>query len=159
MLADELDTYKEKGNIYVNDYIQEIQDLYKEEEAKKEEERIENEEVILIKPYKTSKITSTSSSAQTSFIMDKVKNLAKYMKFIQAPTQTRIFQPLPHYQAFKSKDEQDPEFFKEVAIALVDKKHNTKTVRIKKSGLSFFLFFFLIFTFFSIYFLFSIFST
>ena len=156
ILADELDKYKGKENAYVDENIREIQDLFKDEEIKKDKGRIEDKEVILVKPYK---VSQSSTSSTTSFIMDKVKNLTKYMKFIQAPTQTRIFQPLPHYQAFKSRDEQDPEFFKEVAIALVDKKHNTKTVRIKKSGLSFFLFFFLIFTFFSIYFLFSIFST
>jgi len=80
MLADELDAYKEKENIYMDDNIQEIQDLYKEEEAKKEEGRIENEEVILIKLYKTSE--TTSSSAQTCFIMDEVENLIKYIKFI-----------------------------------------------------------------------------
>jgi len=91
MLVDELDTYKGKGNIYMDDNIWEIQDLYKEEEAKKEKGRIENEEVILIKPYETSETTSTSSLAQTSFITDEVENLMKYMKFIQAPTQTRIF--------------------------------------------------------------------
>ena len=91
MLANELNTYKEKENIYIDDNIQEIQDLYKEEEAKKEEGMIKNKEVILIKPYKTSKTTLTSSSDQTSFIMDEVKNLAKYMKFIRAPMQTRIF--------------------------------------------------------------------
>ena len=85
MLADELNTYKEKENIYVNVNIQKIQDLYKEEGM------IKNEEVILIKPYKTSKTISTFSSDQTSFIMDEVKNLAKYMKFIRAPMQTRIF--------------------------------------------------------------------
>ena len=39
MLADELDTYKGKGNIYVDDNIWKIQDLYKEEEVKKEEGR------------------------------------------------------------------------------------------------------------------------
>ncbi len=77
MLADELDTYKGKGNIYMDDNIQEIQDLYKEKE---EEGGIENKEVILIKPYKISE--TTSSSAQTSFIMDEVKNLMKYIKFI-----------------------------------------------------------------------------
>ena len=82
MLADELDTYKGKGNIYVDNNIQEIQDLYKEEEAKKEEGEIKNEEVILIKPYKTSETISLSSSAQTSFIMDEVENLVKYMKFM-----------------------------------------------------------------------------
>ena len=77
MLADELDTYKGKGNIYMDDNIQEIQDLYKEKE---EEGGIENKEVILIKPYKISE--TTFSSAQTSFIIDEVKNLMKYMKFI-----------------------------------------------------------------------------
>jgi len=82
MLADKLDTYKGKGNIYVDDNVQEIQNLYKEEEVKKEEGEIENEKVILVKPYETSKTTTSSSSAQMSFIMDEVKNLAKYMKFV-----------------------------------------------------------------------------
>ena len=82
ILADKLDAYKGKGNIYIDDNIWEIQDLYKEEEVKKKEERIKDEEVILVKPYEVSKITSTLSSAQTSFIMDEVKNLVKYMKFV-----------------------------------------------------------------------------
>ena len=34
MLADELDRYKEKGNKYMDDNIQEIQELYAEEEKK-----------------------------------------------------------------------------------------------------------------------------
>ena len=75
---------KEKKT-YVDNNIWKIQDLYKEEEVKKEEGRIEDEKVILVKSYEVSKITSTSSSAQTSFIMDEVKNLIKYMKFVQAP--------------------------------------------------------------------------
>ena len=82
--------YLVQSNIYMDDNIQEIQDLYKEKEVKREEGRIKNKEVILIKPYKISKTTSTSSSAQTSFITDEVKNLTKYIKFIQAPMQTRI---------------------------------------------------------------------
>ena len=81
MLADKLDIYKGKENIYVNDNIWEIQDLYKEEEeVKKEEGRIEDKEVILIKLYEVSK--STFSLSQASFITDEVKNLSKYMKFI-----------------------------------------------------------------------------
>ena len=32
MLADKLDGYRERGNQYVDDNIQEIQELYKEEE-------------------------------------------------------------------------------------------------------------------------------
>ena len=82
MLANELDAYKGKGNIYVNDNIREIQDLYKEEEVNREEERIEDEKVILVKSYEVSKTTSTLSSAQISFIIDKVENFVKYMKFI-----------------------------------------------------------------------------
>ena len=61
--------------------------------------------------------------------MDEVENLFKYMKFIRAPTQTRIFRPSPHYQSLKSRGEQDPKFFKEVVTTLVDKKHNTETAR------------------------------
>ena len=90
MLADELDQYKEKGNRYMKENIQEIQELYMDKEREKEEEKVEDEEVILIKPYKVSTAT-TSSTLQTSFITKEVENLSKYMKFVQAPTQTRIF--------------------------------------------------------------------
>jgi len=37
MLADELDQYKEKGNRYVEENIQEIQELYMDKEREKEE--------------------------------------------------------------------------------------------------------------------------
>jgi len=49
------------------------------------------------------------------------------MKFIWSPTQTRIFQLPPHYQSLTSRGEQNPEFWKKVAIALVKEKHNTET--------------------------------
>jgi len=63
--------------------------LYIEEEVQdKEKGRVEEEEVILIKPYKVSESTSTKSS---SFINEDIDNLLKYMKFIKSPTQTRIF--------------------------------------------------------------------
>ena len=128
MLANKLDVYRGKGNKYVDDNIKEIQELYKNEEMKKEEGRVEDEEVILVRPYKVSTTTSTSSS-QASFIIDEVKNLLKYMKFVWSPTQTRLFKSLPHYQSLKSRGEQDPEFWKEVAMTLVDQKHNIETVR------------------------------
>jgi len=84
MLADELDRYKERGNKYVDNNIREIQELYIDEEMRKKEGKVEDKEVILIKPYEVS--TTTSSSSQTSFIMDEVENLLKYMKFVQSPT-------------------------------------------------------------------------
>jgi len=89
MLVDKLDIYKGKGNTYVDSNIQEIQELYKDKEVKKEEERVKDEEVILIKPYEISELTS--STTQSSFITNEVENLIKYMKFVQASTQTRIF--------------------------------------------------------------------
>ena len=81
MLANELDAYRGKGNKYVDNNIKEIQELYKNEEMKKEEGRVEDKEVILVIPYEVSTTTS-SSSLQASFITDKVKNLLKYIKFV-----------------------------------------------------------------------------
>ena len=99
MLADELDCYKEKNNKYVDDNIKEIQAIYMDEEQK-EKETIENDEVILIQLYEVS--SSTISTSSISFISDKVENLTNYMKFVKSPSQTRIFQPPPHYQSLKS---------------------------------------------------------
>jgi len=126
MLANKLDYYKEKGSKYMDDNIWEIQELYMDEETKKKEGKVEDEEVILIKLYK---VSTTTSLLLTSFITDEVKNLFKYMKFVQSPTQTRLFKPPLHYQSLKSRGEQDPIFWKEVATAFVDQKHNTETAR------------------------------
>ena len=126
MLANELDHYKEKGNRYMDVNIKEIQELFIEEGNREEKGKVEDEEVILIKPYEVSMITS---SLQTSFITDKVENLFKYMKFVRSLTQTRLFKPLPHYQSLKSREEQDPLFWKEVTTAFVNWKHNTDTAR------------------------------
>jgi len=88
---------------------------------------MENEEVILVRPYDVS--STTSSSLETSFIMDEVENLFKYMKFVKTPSQTRMFRPPPYYQALKSRGEQDPIFWKKVAMAFLDQKHNMETSR------------------------------
>ena len=73
----------------MDDNVGEIQDLYMDEEQQgKEKGKVEEEEVILIKPYKISESSSIKSS---SFIDEEVNNLIKYMKFIKSSTQTRIF--------------------------------------------------------------------
>ena len=87
-LADELDRYKGKDNKYVDDNIKEIQEIYMDEE-KEERGTIENEEVILVRPYEVS--SSTTSPSSTSFISNEINNLEKYMKFVKTPSQTRIF--------------------------------------------------------------------
>ena len=107
--------------------IRKIQELYIEKEKKEGKEKVEDEKMILIKPYEIS--TTTSSPSITSFITDEVKNLIKYIKFVRSLTQMKLFKPLPHYQSLKSRSEQDPKFWKEIARALVDQKHNTETTR------------------------------
>jgi len=52
-----------------------------EEQTKKEEERIEEGEVMLIKPYEVSELTASSS-----FVDEEVDNLLKYMIFVKSPT-------------------------------------------------------------------------
>ena len=111
----------------MDENIEEIQNIYIEEEVQdKGKERVEEEEVILIKPYEISESISTKSS---SFIDEEINNLLKYMKFVKTPIQTRIFQPPFYYQLFHSRGEQDPDFWKEVAMALVNNKHNMETSR------------------------------
>ena len=116
MLANKLDEYKGQENQYVDDNIQEIQELYKDVEQKKElnRGRVEDEKVILIKPYKES--TTTSKITESSFIYKEIKNLEWYIKFIHFPMQTRLLKPPSHYQSLRSREEQDPEFWKEVVV-------------------------------------------
>ena len=89
-----MDQYKGKGNSYVEENIQEIQELYIKEGKEEEKGKVEDEEVILIKPYE---VSTTTSSSSMSFIMDEVEHLFKHMKFIRTPSQTRLFRPPPHY--------------------------------------------------------------
>ena len=77
MLADKLDVYKGKENRYVNENIWEIQELYADEEQKeKNKGKVEDEKVILIKPYEVSKSSLTKSS---SFVDEEVDNFLKYI--------------------------------------------------------------------------------
>ena len=82
MLANKLDIYRGRENSYIDDNIWKIQELYKDEENKRElkkEETVEDKEVILIKLYEVSELTS--STTKSSFISNEVDNLLKYIKF------------------------------------------------------------------------------
>jgi len=81
-----MDAYKGRENVYVDDNIREIQELFKEEEIRKEDERIEDKEIILVKPYEVLQSKSSTTSSTTSFIIDEVENLLKYIKFVRSPT-------------------------------------------------------------------------
>jgi len=103
--------------------------LYRDKRQKKELERVrvEDKEVILIKPYEES--TTTSKTTESSFIHKEIRNLEQFMKFVHSLTQIRLFKPLPHYQSLQSREEQNSKFWKEVATAFVEEKHNTETSR------------------------------
>ena len=45
------------------------------------------------------------------------------------PSQTRLFKPPPYYQSLRSRGEQDPIFWNEVATAFLDKRYNTDMAR------------------------------
>jgi len=81
MLADELDTYKGRDNKYVENNIKEIQKLYTVEEDKRNQGVMEEDKVILIKPYEVSS-SSSATTTKSSFIDNEVENLMKYMKFV-----------------------------------------------------------------------------
>ena len=55
-----------------------------DKEERRDEGRVEDKEVILIKPYEVSSSTSISTHS-TSFIDEEIENLIKYMKFIKIP--------------------------------------------------------------------------
>ena len=66
------------------------------ESKSKEKQWLQDEEVLLYKPYEAD--LSRPKTPEPMFIQDKIKNLEKYMKFIQAPIQTISFHPQPHYK-------------------------------------------------------------
>jgi len=56
-----------------------------DKEKEKGKGKVEDKEIILIKPYEVS-TAITSSTSQMSFITEEVENLSKYMKFVQMLT-------------------------------------------------------------------------
>jgi len=51
------------------------------------------------------------------------------MKFIQALIQTTPFYLSPHYKSLRLQGEQDKQYWKEIAIAFLKKKHNADITR------------------------------
>jgi len=73
----------------VEEHIKEIQDVYKQkdiimkEQDVKKKQQIQDEEVLLYKPYEVD--LSRPKTPELTFIQDKIENLKKFMKFMQAP--------------------------------------------------------------------------
>jgi len=63
------------------------------------------------------------------FIQDEIDNLEKYMKFMQVPIKMIPFYPPPHYKSLWLQEKQDKQYWNEIAIEFLKKKHNADTMR------------------------------
>ena len=120
MLANELNSYRERGNVYINRNIEEIQELYKKEEKKqkkmKRKEVQNEEEVFLYKPYKE---PTRPKMLEPTFIQNKINNLEKYMKFVQSLNNTIMFTPLPNYKSLQPQGEIDEQYWNKIAVTFL----------------------------------------
>ena len=114
-MANKLDRCKEKGNAYAKEHIKEIQDIYKQEDqrveqliiANKEKQWKQDKEVLFYKLYDISLKSSKPEIPKLMFIQDEIKNLDKYIKYIQSPIKTMLFYPPPHYKFIWPQEEWD----------------------------------------------------
>ena len=77
------------------------------DKGKQKENRIQDKEVFLYKPYNISSKSSRPKTPELTFIHDEVNNLEKTMKMLQAPVKTILFYPPPHYKTLWSNGEQN----------------------------------------------------
>ena len=63
------------------------------------------------------------------FTQDKVNNLDKFMKIVQALVKTMLFYPLPHYKSLQPQGEQDEQYQNKVAVKFLKQKHNIDITR------------------------------
>jgi len=133
LLADELDICKDKGNSQADNHIKKIQDAYKINHLDIKQlmitdkgKQIQDEEVFLYKLYDISSKSSQPKIPKPALIQDKINNLEKHM---QSPVKTILFYLPSHYKYLKPKEEQDKQYWNEVAIEFLKQKHNANTTR------------------------------
>ena len=102
LLADKLDSCKGKGNIYADEHIKKIQNVYKQEgqeieqpiivdKGKQWDNQVQDEEVLLYKLYNIS--SYKSKIFKLTFI--------QYMKYVQSPVKKVLFYPPPYYKSIQ----------------------------------------------------------
>jgi len=97
--------------------------------GKQNEDEIQNEKVFLYKLYDISSKSSNLKNPELTFIQDKINNLEKYMKFLQALVKTIPFHLSPHYKSLQPNREQNEQYWKEVAVKFLKQKHNIDITR------------------------------
>jgi len=99
------------------------------DKGKQKKEWIQEEEVLLYKPYDILSKSSKPKTLEPTFIQDKINNLKKYMRFLQSPVKTVLFYPPPHCKSLWPKEEQDKQYWNKIAIKFLKQKHNADMTR------------------------------
>ena len=99
------------------------------DKGKQQENQVQDEEILLYKPYDISLKLSKLKISNPIFVQNEVNNLEKYMKFIQSSVKTVPFYPLPHYKFHQSQGEQNKQYWNEVVIKFLKQKHNADITR------------------------------
>jgi len=67
------------------------------DKGKQKENRIQDKKIFLYKPYSISSELNKPKTPKPTFVQNKVNNLEKYIKFLQAQVKTTSFYPLLYY--------------------------------------------------------------
>ena len=121
LLADEFDKYKGKENQLVEKHIKTIQNAYQKtykstpqpmivDKKKQKEDKVQDKEVLLYKHYDILSKSSKLKISEPIFVQDKINNLEKAMKTLQAPVKTVPFYPPPYYKTLQFNGEQSKQY-------------------------------------------------
>ena len=106
LLVNKIERCWDKGNKWVETHIKEIYEAYQElpqethqpiniNKEKQKEGVVQDEEVLLYKPYNISSEDSWPKMPEPMFIQEEVNNLGKALKTFQALVKTILFYLLP----------------------------------------------------------------
>jgi len=96
---------------------------------KQKEDWVQDKEVFLYKPHDILSKFSRPKTLEPMFIQDKINNLEKYMKFLQLPVKTVPFHLPPYYKSLWQKEEQNKQYWNEIAVEFLKQKHNVNITR------------------------------
>ena len=68
------------------------------DKGKQKENKIQDEEIFLYKPYNILSKLSKPKTPKPTFVQDEVNNLEKAIKMLQVLVKTILFYPLPYYK-------------------------------------------------------------
>ena len=98
------------------------------DKEKQKEDTIQDEEVLLYKPYNISLSNSSeTSSLDTQMIQNKINNLEKALKILQLSVKTIPFTPPSHYKTIQVNGEKKRTYWNNIVYQFLQQKHNVDT--------------------------------